>query len=45
MVPIMREEGVLDMVAEGGLKNKGNIEPQCLDVSFDPGRLHAIPYQ
>lgn len=45
MVQIMREEGMLDTIAEGELSNKGNIEPQWLDVDFDPGRMHSIPYQ
>ncbi|MEO1491390.1 MAG: extracellular solute-binding protein [Pseudomonadota bacterium] len=45
MVQIMRDEGMLDTVAEGELKNKGNIEEQWLNVDFDPGRMHSIPYQ
>ncbi|MEO1458626.1 MAG: extracellular solute-binding protein [Pseudomonadota bacterium] len=45
MVQIMRDEGMLDTIAEGELKNKGNIEEQWLDVDFDPGRMHSIPYQ
>ncbi|MEM1267778.1 MAG: extracellular solute-binding protein, partial [Pseudomonadota bacterium] len=45
MVQIMRDEGMLDTIAEGELANKGNIEPQWLDVDFDPGRMHSIPYQ
>jgi len=45
MVQIMAGEGLLDTVAEGELKNRGNIEDQWVDVSFDPGRKHSIPYQ
>ena len=45
MVQIMRDEGMLDTIADGELANKGNIEPQWLDVDFDPGRMHSIPYQ
>ncbi|MEM6678352.1 MAG: extracellular solute-binding protein [Pseudomonadota bacterium] len=45
MVQIMRDEGMLDTIAEGELTNKGNIEDQWLDVDFDPGRMHSIPYQ
>ncbi|MCR9125346.1 MAG: extracellular solute-binding protein [Rhodobacteraceae bacterium] len=45
MVQIMRDEGMLDTIAEGELTNKANIEPQWLDVDFDPGRMHSIPYQ
>ncbi|MEM1384016.1 MAG: extracellular solute-binding protein [Pseudomonadota bacterium] len=45
MVQIMRDEGMLDTVAEGELANKANIEEQWLNVDFDPGRMHSIPYQ
>ena len=45
MVEIMIGEGLLDVIADGELANKGNIQPQWLDVSFDPGRMHSIPYQ
>ena len=45
MVEIMAGEGLLDTIAEGELANFGNIEPQWVDVSFDPGRQHSIPYQ
>ena len=45
MVEIMIGEGMLDTVAEGELANFGNIEQQWLDVPFDPGRMHSIPYQ
>ena len=45
MVQIMRDEGLLDTIAEGELANKGNIEEQWLNVDFDPGRMHSIPYQ
>ena len=45
MVQILTEEGMLDEIKDGELKNVGNIEPQWLDVEFDPGRKHSIPYQ
>ncbi|MEO1550193.1 MAG: extracellular solute-binding protein [Pseudomonadota bacterium] len=45
MVEIMIGEGLLDQVAEGELANIGNVQPQWMDVSFDPGRKHSIPYQ
>ncbi|NVO58464.1 extracellular solute-binding protein [Rhodobacteraceae bacterium B1Z28] len=45
MVSIMAGEGMLDTIADGELKNKGNIEPEWADPSFDPGRKHSIPYQ
>ncbi|WP_420548016.1 extracellular solute-binding protein [Curvivirga sp.] len=45
MVSIMAGEGLLDTIADGELKNKGNIEAGWADPSFDPGRKHSIPYQ
>ena len=45
MVEIMAGEGLLDEIGPGELANIGNIEPQWMDVPFDPGRKHSIPYQ
>ncbi len=45
MVSIMLNEGLLDAVAEGELANKGNISSEWANPSFDPGRMHSIPYQ
>ena len=45
MVSIMIGEDMLDEIADGDLKNKGNIAPEWADPSFDPGRKHSIPYQ
>lgn len=45
MVEILASEGMLDTIAEGELANIGNVEPQWMDVAFDPGRQHSIPYQ
>ena len=45
MVEIMAAEGMLDIINDGELKNKGNIESQWLAAAFDPGRKHSIPYQ
>lgn len=45
MVEIMRNEGMLDSFEPSELSNFGNIEEQWVDVSFDPGRKHSIPYQ
>ena len=45
MVEIMAGEGMLDTIADGELSNKGNIQKQWADPSFDPGRKHSIPYQ
>ncbi len=45
MVKILREEGLLDRYRPEELKNFGNIPPQWLNVDFDPGRGHSVPYQ
>ena len=45
LVGIMADEGMLDEIAPGELTNRGNIEAQWLDVPYDPGRRHSIPYQ
>ena len=45
MVKIMADEGMLDEIKEGELSNFGNIEPDWVDVDFDKGRKHSIPYQ
>jgi len=45
MVEIMSGEGLLDTIATGELANKGNIESMWLNVPFDNGRQHSIPYQ
>ena len=45
MVKIMAGEGMLDTIGPGELENAGNMEPQWVDVDFDPGRKHSIPYQ
>ncbi len=45
MVQIMQGEGMLDTIAEGELANAANMEEKWVDVAFDPGRKHSIPYQ
>ncbi len=45
MVQIMRDNDMLDTIEEGELSNHGNILPEWLDVDYDPGRRHSIPYQ
>ena len=45
MVEIMAGEGLLDSFKSSDLSNFGNIEEQWMDVGFDPGRKHSIPYQ
>ncbi len=45
MVKIMAGEGMLDEIKEGELSNFGNIQPDWVNVDFDEGRKHSIPYQ
>ena len=45
MVAIMVNEGLLDNINDGELSNKGNIAQAWASPSFDPGRVHSIPYQ
>jgi len=45
MVAIMANEGLLDNINDGELSNKGNIAQAWANPSFDPGRVHSIPYQ
>ena len=45
MVEIMIGEGMLDTFDRSELKNFNNIEEKWVDVSFDPGRKHSVPYQ
>jgi len=45
MVEIMANEGLLDTFERSELSNFDNIQEQWIDVSFDPGRKHSIPYQ
>ena len=45
MVAIMAGEGILDEIKPGELANIGNVEAQWMDVPFDSGRKHSIPYQ
>ncbi len=41
----MIETGMLGTIKIGELDNRNNIEPQWLDIWFDNGRNHSIPYQ
>lgn len=45
MVKIMADQGLLDSFKPEDLANFGNIEAEWLDVPFDQGRKHSIPYQ
>jgi len=45
MVGIMAADGMLDSFTPAEMTNLGNVAPQWLDVPFDAGRKHSIPYQ
>lgn len=45
MVGIMIADGMLDSFTPAEMPSLGNIAPQWLDVPFDAGRQHSIPYQ
>jgi spermidine/putrescine transport system substrate-binding protein len=45
MVQIMENEGLLDSFEPAELPNFDNIQDEWVDVPFDPGRRHSIPYQ
>jgi len=45
MVEIMRDGGLLDSFEPAELSNFDNMMEQWVDVGFDPGRKHSIPYQ
>ena len=45
MAAIMIGEGLADTIAPGEVPNMANVLPQWIDVPFDPGRAHSIPYQ
>ena len=45
MVKIMIDQGLLDSFTPDEIPNFDNIQKQWLDVPFDKGRKHSIPYQ
>lgn len=45
MVKIMADQGLLDSYTADEMPNFGNIQEEWLNVPFDPGRKHSIPYQ
>lgn len=45
MVKIMIDQELVDSFTPDELPNFGNIEAEWLDVPFDAGRGHSIPYQ
>jgi spermidine/putrescine transport system substrate-binding protein len=45
MVEIMANQGLLDSFTPDEMPNFANIQEEWLDVPFDRGRKHSIPYQ
>jgi spermidine/putrescine transport system substrate-binding protein len=45
MVKIMGDQGLLDSFTPDEVPNFGNIQDEWLNVPFDEGRRHSIPYQ
>ncbi len=44
-VPIWVQQGLLQELDHSRLPNIGNIAPEWVDVGWDPGRRHTIPWQ
>lgn len=45
MVAILKQEGFLEKVEPNKMSNFGNVDPDWVDVYWDPGREYSIPYQ
>ncbi len=45
MVQILIEEGMLEQVNAFEFENFVNMDPNFIDVYFDPGRKYSVPYQ
>ena len=45
MVQILIEEGMLEQVNASEFENFVNMDPNFIDVYFDPGRKYSVPYQ
>lgn len=44
-IPIWVEKGLVQELDLTRLPNHGNIAPEWMDVAWDPGRIHSIPWQ
>ncbi len=44
-VPIWVEQGLIQPLDHSRLSNIGNIAPEWVDVPWDPGRAHTVPWQ
>lgn len=45
MVSVMAKQGMLEPLDKTALVNFGNLDPQFVDRSYDPGNTHSVPYQ
>jgi len=45
MVAILKQEGLLEKSEPNKMSNFKNMEPDWIDVYWDPGREYSIPYQ
>jgi len=45
MVAIMIEEGLLAQINASEMDNFKNLDPNWIDVYWDPGRVYSVPYQ
>lgn len=45
MVAILKQEGFLEKVEPNKMSNFSNVDPDWVDVYWDPGREYSIPYQ
>ncbi|MDU8942610.1 ABC transporter substrate-binding protein [Ovoidimarina sediminis] len=45
MIKVMIEQGLLEEVKPNEMENFGNVDPNWVDVWWDPGRSYSIPYQ
>lgn len=45
MVAIMIEEGLLAPINASEMENFKNLDPNWVDVYWDPGRVYSVPYQ
>ncbi|WP_172295492.1 extracellular solute-binding protein [Pseudoruegeria sp. HB172150] len=45
MIKVMIEQDLLEEVKPNEMENFGNVDPDWVDVWWDPGRNYSIPYQ
>ena len=45
MISIMIEQGLLERIDPNTMENFGNVDPNWVDVYWDPGRSYSVPWQ